>query len=105
MSAAPLCHGLVVPPGLLAVTAAVALLQDLAVIMCVAGAVTLLFHKLKQPVVLGYILAGLMIGPHTPPVKFITDEHNIATLGRSVSSSSCSASGCTSACASSPRSA
>jgi len=36
-------------------------------VMIVAALVTLLFHRLKQPVVLGYILAGLIIGPHTPP--------------------------------------
>ena len=56
------------------------LLQDLAVIMLVAGAVTILFRKLRQPVVLGYILAGLIIGPHTPPYALITDLHVIETL-------------------------
>lgn len=40
------------------------LLQDLTVVMLAAGAATLLFHKLKQPVVLGYILAGLLISPY-----------------------------------------
>ncbi len=60
---------------------AVELLQDLAIIMCVAGAVTLLFHRIKQPVVLGYILAGLIIGPYTPPVKFITNDANTTALG------------------------
>ena len=39
-------------------------IQDLAVIMLIAGLVTILFHRLKQPVVLGYILAGVIIGPH-----------------------------------------
>ena len=56
------------------------LLQDLAVIMLVAGAVTILFRKIRQPVVLGYILAGLIIGPHTPPYALITDLHVIETL-------------------------
>lgn len=56
------------------------LLQDLAVVMVVAGFVTILFHRLKQPVVLGYILAGVIIGPHTPPFPLIKDEHTIATL-------------------------
>ena len=46
-------------------------IQDLAVIMLVAGLVTILFHRLKQPVVLGYILAGVIIGPHTPPFALI----------------------------------
>jgi CPA2 family monovalent cation:H+ antiporter-2 len=56
------------------------LLQDLAVIMLMAGGVTILFHRLRQPVVLGYILAGLIIGPHTP-INFIQDKTNINTLG------------------------
>ncbi|UXI70041.1 cation:proton antiporter [Tahibacter amnicola] len=59
-------------------------LQDLAVIMVVAGCTTVIFHRLRQPVVLGYILAGLLIGPHTPPFMLITDEstiRNIADLG------------------------
>jgi len=45
----------------------VAFLQDLAVVRIVAGLVTIVFHRFKQPVVLGYILAGVIIGPHTPP--------------------------------------
>jgi CPA2 family monovalent cation:H+ antiporter-2 len=57
-----------------------ALIQDLAVILCVAGLVTVLFHKLKQPVVLGYILAGVIVGNHTP-IKLIADEANVRTLG------------------------
>jgi CPA2 family monovalent cation:H+ antiporter-2 len=55
-------------------------LQDLAVIMIVAGLVTILFRQLKQPVVLGYILAGVIIGPHTPPFPLVTDPHTVATL-------------------------
>ena len=39
-------------------------LQDLAVVMIAAGVVTLLFQRLKQPVVLGYIVAGILIGPN-----------------------------------------
>ncbi len=55
-------------------------LQDLAVIMIVAGIVTVIFHRLKQPVVLGYIIAGIIIGPHTPPFSFIYDPTIIKTL-------------------------
>lgn len=40
-----------------------ALISDLAVILISAGLVTLLFKKLKQPVVLGYIVAGILAGP------------------------------------------
>jgi CPA2 family monovalent cation:H+ antiporter-2 len=55
-------------------------LQDLAVVMIVAGLVTIIFHRLKQPVVLGYIIAGVIIGPHTPPYPLIHDENTISTL-------------------------
>ncbi len=55
-------------------------IQDLAVIMLIAGIVTVLFHYLKQPVVLGYIVAGVIIGPHTPPFKLIHDPHTIQIL-------------------------
>lgn len=59
----------------------VGFIQDLAVIMALAGAVTILFHRFKQPVVLGYLVAGVIIGPHTPPFELISDEHTISTLG------------------------
>jgi CPA2 family monovalent cation:H+ antiporter-2 len=55
-------------------------IQDLAVIMLIAGIVTVLFHRLKQPVVLGYIVAGVIIGPHTPPFQLIQDQHTIQIL-------------------------
>jgi CPA2 family monovalent cation:H+ antiporter-2 len=58
----------------------VTFLQDLAVVMIVAGLVTVIFHRFKQPVVLGYILAGVIIGPHTPPAPFIHDEATIKTM-------------------------
>lgn len=58
----------------------VTFLQDLAIVMIVAGLVTILFHRLKQPVVLGYIVAGVIIGPHTPPFPLIADEETIRTL-------------------------
>ncbi len=57
-----------------------AFLSDLAVVMIVAGVVTILFHRLKQPVVVGYLLAGVIIGPHTPPFPLIRDEATIRTL-------------------------
>jgi CPA2 family monovalent cation:H+ antiporter-2 len=59
---------------------AISFIQDLAVIMLVAGVVTILFHRFKQPVVLGYIVAGFIIGPHTPPFGLIHDEQTIQTL-------------------------
>src|SRR6266542_4636651 len=58
----------------------IAFLQDLAVVMIVAGLVTVVFHRFKQPVVLGYILDGVIIGPHTPPIPFIKSQETIQTL-------------------------
>ena len=40
------------------------ILQDLVVVMVVAAAATIIFYRLRQPVVLGYLLAGLLVGPH-----------------------------------------
>ena len=55
-------------------------IHDLAIIMLAAGIVTVVFHLLRQPVVLGYIVAGVLIGPHTPPYTFVTNEETIQTL-------------------------
>jgi CPA2 family monovalent cation:H+ antiporter-2 len=57
------------------------LLHDLAIVMLIAGVTTILCHRFKQPVALGYILAGLIIGPHTPPFELVRDEESIKTLG------------------------
>ena len=59
----------------------IAFIHDLAVIMLTAGVVTVVFHLMRQPVVLGYIAAGVLIGPHTPPYSLVTDEETIRTLG------------------------
>lgn len=48
--------------------------------MIVSAIVTIVFRQLRQPVVLGYILAGVIIGPHTPPFPLIADEDTIRTL-------------------------
>lgn len=48
------------------------LIRDLAVILGVAAVVTFLFRRIKQPVVLGYIIAGLIVGPFTPTLFSIT---------------------------------
>ena len=60
----------------------ISFIHDLAIIMLTAGVVTVLFHLLRQPVVLGYIVAGVIIGPHTPPYSLVTDEETIRTLGQ-----------------------
>jgi CPA2 family monovalent cation:H+ antiporter-2 len=49
------------------------LVQDFAVIMIVAAIMLGITYKLRQPMVLGYILAGMVIGPYTPPFSLIHD--------------------------------
>ncbi len=58
----------------------VTFLQDLAVVMCASAVITILFQRLRIPTVLGYLMAGLLIGPNTPPYSLITDVHSIQTL-------------------------
>ena len=53
------------------------LISDLAVILISAGLVTLLFKKLKQPVVLGYIVAGILAGPSIEEIPTVTDVESI----------------------------
>ena len=48
--------------------------------MAAAAVATVICQKLKQPVVLGYILAGIVIGPNTPPFSFVSNEQEIKTL-------------------------
>ena len=47
------------------------ILQDLVVIMVVAGAMAMISYRFKQPMVVGYIGAGMIIGPHTPPFSLV----------------------------------
>ncbi len=54
-------------------------LADLVTVLGVAAVTTVLFHWLKQPVVLGYVLAGLIIGPHVS-IPLVADAKLIATL-------------------------
>ena len=53
------------------------LIGDLALILAIAGVITLLFKKLKQPVVLGYILAGLLVGPKVSLLPTVSDPANV----------------------------
>lgn len=55
------------------------LIYDLAIILGVAGIMSLIFNKIRQPVVLGYLLAGFIVGPYTPPVQMIMDIPSIQT--------------------------
>ena len=62
---------------------AVGFLLNLAVILCVAAVTTVLFQKLRQPVVLGYLLAGLIVGPYVPvPVRVdVGVAHTLSEIG------------------------
>ena len=53
------------------------LISDLAVILISAGLVTLLFKWLKQPVVLGYIVAGILAGPSITQIPTVTSIESI----------------------------
>ncbi|MGM9776754.1 MAG: cation:proton antiporter [Prevotella sp.] len=55
------------------------LVKDLALILVVAGTVTLLFKKLKQPLVLGYIVAGFIVSPHMPYTMSVIDRADVQT--------------------------
>lgn len=49
------------------------IVADFAVIMTIAAVVYFIFHKLKQPTILGYLVAGVLIGPYTPPFALVSD--------------------------------
>ena len=53
------------------------MIQDLALILVVAGIVTIIFKRLKQPLVLGYIMAGFLVSPHMPYTASVADQANI----------------------------
>ena len=55
------------------------MINDLALILIVASTVTLLFKKLKQPLVLGYIMAGFIVSPHMPYTMTVMDTVDIKT--------------------------
>ena len=54
-----------------------ALVKDLALILIVAGGVTLLFKRLRQPLVLGYIVAGFLVSPHMPYTMSVIDKADV----------------------------
>ena len=55
------------------------LISDLAFILVIAGIVTVVFKWLKQPVILGYIVAGIIAGPSITFLPTVTDSANIQT--------------------------
>jgi CPA2 family monovalent cation:H+ antiporter-2 len=56
------------------------IIQDFAVVMVVAAIMIAITYKLKQPMVIGYILAGILIGPYTPPFSLVKDVSTINVL-------------------------
>ena len=56
-----------------------AFLQNLALVLCTAAVTTVVFQRLRQPVVFGYLLAGMIVGPHTP-IPLAADEAMVRTL-------------------------
>ena len=53
------------------------MIRDLALILIVAGVTTIVFKKLRQPLVLGYLVAGFLVSPHMPYTMSVVDEANI----------------------------
>jgi len=56
-----------------------AFLQSLAIVFCVAGITTVVFQKLRQPVVFGYLIAGMIVGPHIP-IPLVADPATVNEL-------------------------
>ena len=54
-----------------------AMIHDLALMLIVAGIVTLIFKRLKQPLILGYIVAGFLVSPHMPYTASVADSENV----------------------------
>jgi CPA2 family monovalent cation:H+ antiporter-2 len=57
-------------------------IQDLAVILVVAGIVGWACQRAGLSVVVGYLVAGMIVGPHTPPFSLVTDEARVATAAQ-----------------------
>src|SRR5919109_1933639 len=54
-------------------------LEAIALVLCVAAVTTVVFQRLRQPVVLGYLIAGLIVGPHVP-IPLVADSEVVQTL-------------------------
>ena len=54
-------------------------LEDLAMVLCVAAVTTIIFQKIRQPVVVGYLIAGMIVGPNVP-IPLLADTERIHTL-------------------------
>jgi CPA2 family monovalent cation:H+ antiporter-2 len=56
------------------------LIEDLALILITGAITTMIFKRIKQPLVLGYIIAGFLVGPHLSITPTVADKENIETL-------------------------
>src|SRR5690606_5495503 len=56
------------------------LIRDLALILTAGAVTTLIFRKIRQPLVLGYIIAGFLVGPHVHFLPTVADLENIDIL-------------------------
>lgn len=61
---------------------AVQVVQDLAIVMATAFAMAFVFHRIHQPPLIGYILAGMVIGPYTPPFSLVTHPEVLDLLAQ-----------------------
>jgi CPA2 family monovalent cation:H+ antiporter-2 len=55
-------------------------LEDLVVVLCTAAITTVMFRRLRQPVLLGYLLAGLLVGPHVSLLPVVADSGRVAAI-------------------------
>lgn len=53
------------------------IVQDFAIMMIIAAVMLIITYKLRQPMVIGYILAGMVIGPYTPPFRLIQNVETV----------------------------
>jgi monovalent cation:H+ antiporter-2, CPA2 family len=59
---------------------AVEIVTDLAVLLAVASPVTFIFHRLKQPLVVGYLISGIIVGPYVLPFRVIAQPDIISVF-------------------------
>lgn len=55
-------------------------LEDLVVVLCTAAITTVIFRRMRQPVLLGYLLAGLLVGPHVSLLPIVADPERVADI-------------------------
>jgi len=56
------------------------LVQDLAIVLIIAAVISFVFKRLNQPLVVGYIIAGIIIGPYTPPFSYLSEPEAVSAL-------------------------